>query len=207
MNKTVAIIMLWVIHVSALIGIAIGNADFFFPKSPFTLIYLAVLTIWFFPVNSVKKIGLFLLCFSTGMAVEWIGVHTGTLFGDYHYGVNMGWKLDGIPYLIGSNWALLTFITHELSRKYISNKWFIPIAGASLMVVLDFFLEQICDIAGFWHFTGGAGWFNYLCWFLIAMVLHAILLRFKLKGDLKISLHLYVVQLIFAIALWIIITI
>lgn len=207
MSKTVTIIMLWVIHLSALIGIAMGNGAFFYPKSPFTLIYLAILTLWFFPVTTIKKIILFLLCFCTGMAVEWIGVHTGSLFGDYHYGVNMGWKLDGIPYLIGSNWAVLTFITHELSRKYIPTPWMIPLVGAGLMVLLDFFLEQICDIAGFWHFTGGAGWFNYVCWFIIAAVLHTILLRFKLKGDLKISLHLYVVQLIFAIALWIITTI
>jgi len=106
MSKTVAIIMLWVIHLSALIGIAMGNGDFFYPKSPFTLIYLALLTVWFFPVTTIKKIILFTLCFWTGMAVEWIGVHTGSLFGDYYYGINMGFKLDGIPYLIGSNWAV-----------------------------------------------------------------------------------------------------
>ncbi len=207
MPKTVTIIMLWVIHISALIGIAMGNQDFFFPKSPFTLVYLAILCVWFFPVNSVKKALIFGLCFITGMSVEWIGVHTGYLFGDYHYGVNMGWKLDGIPYLIGSNWALLSFITYEISRKYITQRFLIPLAGAFLMVVLDFFLEQICDVAGFWHFNNGAGWFNYICWFLIAAALQYVLQFFKLKGDIKISLHLYSVQLIFAIVLWIIITI
>jgi putative membrane protein len=38
------------------------------------------------------------------------------------------------------------------------------------MVLLDVFLEQICDYAGFWSFEQGAGWFNYLCWFVITYV-------------------------------------
>ncbi len=207
MYKSVATAMLWVIHVSGIIGIALGNGSFFFPKSPLTLIYLAVVTIAFFPVLDLKKILLFALCFATGMGVEWIGVHTGTLFGDYHYGVNMGWKLDGIPYLIGSNWAILAFITHEIGRKITKNAIAHVAIGAGLMVLLDFFLEQVCDYAGFWHFDGGsAGWFNYLCWFLIAVALHVILRWQKLRGDTTISLHLFIVQLIFSIALWIIIT-
>jgi hypothetical protein len=74
-------------------------------------------------------------------------------------------------------------------------------------VGLDYFLEQICDFSGFWHFNHGAGWFNYLCWFVVAAILHAIALQFKLKGSKLISYHLYSVQLFFTIGLWIIITI
>jgi putative membrane protein len=39
-----------------------------------------------------------------------------------------------------------------------------------LMVLLDVFLEQICDYAGSGVLSRYMGWFNYLCWFVIALV-------------------------------------
>ncbi|KQC32991.1 hypothetical protein AAU57_06395 [Nonlabens sp. YIK11] len=204
--KNAAIIFLWVIHFSALIGIALGYETFFLGKSPFTMLYITALLAVFFPIMDLKTLGLFTICFVTGMTAEWIGVHTGWLFGEYSYGDNFGPKLDGIPFLIGVNWAVLTFVTHAIASKQTSNPWAISVIGASLMVILDFFLEQICDYAGFWSFTGGAGWYNYLCWFIIAFILHYIATHYKLKGDFKTSLHIYIVQLIFASILWIIIS-
>ncbi|GAL75923.1 conserved protein [Nonlabens ulvanivorans] len=154
-----------------------------------------------------KKVSLFALCFIVGMIVEWLGVHTGSLFGDYFYGDNLGPKLDGIPYLIGVNWAILAFISHSISQSYIKNITAQIFSAAGLMVILDFFLEHICDYAGYWHFNGGAGWWNYICWFIVASILHAVLAHYKLKGDRNTSLHLYTAQLIFALGLWIIISI
>lgn len=206
--KKYLIIFLWVIHISALIGLALGYKEFFLEKSPFTLLYLALILALFYPVNSLKKVALFGLCFVVGMGVEWIGVHTGALFGNYYYGENIGPKLDGIPYLIGSNWGILAFTSHTISTTYLKNKTAQIFTGAALMVLLDFFLEQICDYAGYWHFEGGiAGWWNYVCWFIVAAMLHTVLAHYKLQGDRNTSLHLYIVQLLFAAGLWIIITI
>ena len=203
----IAIVFLWVLHLAALIGIAIGYEDFFLPKSPFTIMYLLFFLIFFFKIDSRNKLLLFMAFMITGIGVEWIGVHTGSLFGDYYYGKNFGPKLDGIPLLIGVNWALLTFTTHVIAKSIFKSPIAIIATGAALMVGFDYFLEQICDFAGFWHFEGGAGWFNYLCWFIIAGALHAVSLQFKLRGNKLISYHLYGVQLFFAISLWIIITI
>lgn len=203
----IAIVFLWVLHLAALIGIAIGYEDFFLPKSPFTIMYLLFFLIFFFKIDSRNKLLLFIAFMSVGIGVEWIGVHTGSLFGDYYYGKNFGPKLDGIPLLIGVNWALLTFTTHVIAKSLFKSPVAIIATGAALMVGFDYFLEQICDFAGFWHFEGGAGWFNYLCWFLISAALHAVSFQFKLRGNKLISYHLYGVQLFFAISLWIIITI
>ncbi|MFT5926516.1 MAG: putative membrane protein [Rubritalea sp.] len=205
--KLGAVIFLWIIHIAALVGIALGYEDFFLPKSPFTLLYLLFLMIFFYKIDSQKTVLLFSVFMVTGIAVEWIGVHTGSLFGDYYYGKNFGPKIDGIPILIGVNWAILTFTTHVIAKKFLSSRIAIIALGAFLMVGLDYFLEQICDFSGFWHFDGGAGWFNYICWFLIAAILQAIALQFKLTGNKLISYHLYSVQLFFTIGLWIIITI
>ncbi len=206
MIKKAALIFLWVVHISALIGIALCQADFFLPKSPFTLMYILILCIAFIPVLTRRTWLLFSLFFMTGYVAEWIGVHTGFLFGDYYYGKNFGPKIDEIPILIGVNWAVLTTISHIIIHKITSNLYLKAVLGASLMVLLDFFLEQICDFAGFWHFEGGAGWFNYVCWWIIAFILHLLAGKFKLQGDFKTALHIYSVQLIFTAALWIIIT-
>lgn len=141
--KNPVLIFLWVIHLAALIGIAIGYEDFFLPKSPFTMLYLAAVLIAFFPVLTLKKILLFIAFMLVGIGVEWLGVHTGYLFGDYYYGENFGWKIDGIPYLIGVNWALLSFCTHSIARHLLKNQLLVIVIGAALMVLLDFFIKAL----------------------------------------------------------------
>ncbi|GAL75924.1 hypothetical protein JCM19275_148 [Nonlabens ulvanivorans] len=55
MIKKSLILFTWVLHVTALIGIALGYQDFFVTKSPFTLLYLA-LVLWIcYPIQSIKK--------------------------------------------------------------------------------------------------------------------------------------------------------
>lgn len=207
MIKQVAIGFLWIIHLSAIIGIALGYETFFFPKSPFTMVYIMFMMVWWFPVNKIYTIGLFFICFAIGMLTEWIGIHTAWLFGDYRYLNNLGIKLDGVPLLIGVNWGILVFITHILAGHYYKNKWLRAMLGATLMVIMDYFLEQICAHAGFWEFTNGAGWYNYICWFAIGYVLQLLASRFQLQGDKRVALNLYLVQTLFAAILWILITI
>jgi putative membrane protein len=208
MIKKAALIFMWIIHLSGLIGIALGYEDFFLPKSPFTLVYLFFITILFIPVDSKKSVLLFSSFFVTGFVVEWIGVNTGILFGDYYYGKNFGPKIGGIPILIGANWAVLTLTSHVIASKLVDSIVWKAAIGAGLMIFIDFFLERICDYAGYWHFTGGlAGWYNYVCWYVVAFGLHLMAGFFKLQGDHKIALHIYSVQLIFSLLLWIIIMI
>jgi uncharacterized membrane protein len=207
MIKKFCIIFLWVIHVSGIIGIYLGHDDFFFPKSGGTILYILLLLVLWFPVKEIKSWLLFVGCAATGIVAEWIGVHTGKLFGEYHYLDNMGYDLDGVPYLIGVNWAVLVFITHSMAQVVFKSKYLVATAGAGLMVFIDYFLEQMCEYAGFWTFDNGAGFYNYLCWFIIAWFLHLAAFEVKLKGDPKIAAHLYIVQLIFALSIWIIISI
>ncbi len=207
MIKKAALIFLWVIHVAALIGIAMGHEDFFFPKSPFTMLYLLLLLVIWFPIKKLATLLLFFICFATGMTVEWIGVHTSWLFGTYEYLENFGIKLDGVPLLIGVNWGILVFITHKIAGDMHNNKFVQAAIGAGLMVFMDFFLEQICARAGFWEFTQGAGFYNYACWFAIGYLLQLLASHFNLQGDKQTAYHLYLAQTLFAAILWILITI
>ena len=103
--KNASIVFLWIIHISALIGILLGYESFFLEKSPFTICYLVALLFLWFPINKIKPLLLFIAVAITGIGVEWLGVHSGLLFGDYSLGENFGPKFDGIPYLIGLTWA------------------------------------------------------------------------------------------------------
>lgn len=133
-----------------------------------------------------------------GMLAEWIGVHYGVLFGNYAYGSNFGPKLDGVPFLIGINWALLTFITASIATYLVTNKIAQIILAASLMVLLDFFMEHSAPRFDFWSFEGAiVPLKNYVTWFVVAVLFQTIIQFKKIKGDLTFSINLYVAQLVF----------
>ena len=193
----IAIGIIWLFHINGLIGIAIGNGDWFIPKTPMNLTISALLFVSFYPVNNLKKIVAFTACFLTGMSVEWVGVHTSTLFGVYSYGENLGPKLDGIPYLIGIYWALLVFSTAEISRHIAPSKIIRILLGSTLMVALDVLMEQLAPTFDFWTFEGGVPIKNYITWFVVALVLQALFVIMKITGDRKISYHLFLAQVTF----------
>ena len=103
--------ILWLFHLSAILGICLGYNDWFIEKTPINLVVSLVLFICLYPLDSKKKLLMFLVFFSVGMFAEWLGVNYQLLFGSYQYGSNFGPKLDGVPLLIGVYWALLAFIT------------------------------------------------------------------------------------------------
>jgi len=201
--KTIlGILIIWIFHCSGLLGIYLGNTDWFIAKSPLNLLVSLVIFMWLFPISNLKWFLLFFLFFVLGMFAEWLGVTYGILFGSYTYGNNLGPKLDGVPYLIGSYWALLTFVTATISYKVRIPRWLQPILGASLMVLLDVFMEKSAPKFDFWAFDGVVPLANYLAWFGIGLALHYILYFAKVKGNFSISLHLYFAQLLFFLSFY-----
>ncbi|MEJ2585284.1 MAG: carotenoid biosynthesis protein [Robiginitalea sp.] len=196
------VFLLWLLHLSGLIGIAAGAADWFIPKTPLNLVVTTLIFFSIFPLNSFRKTGFTVFVFAVGMTAEWIGVHTGYLFGTYSYGENLGPRLDGIPYLIGFNWAILSLASGSLS-----DGWKVPKPvrigiGALIMVGLDFFIEGVAPLMDLWTFRGGAPpvW-NYVCWFGLALFFQWVYQRSGISGNRTISLHLIGVQLVFFIFL------
>jgi putative membrane protein len=197
-KKTFSIFLVWLFHLSAIIGITLGHTDWFVAKTPLNLLLAFALLALNYPLNSPKKWLLTAVFFVGGMLVEWIGAHYGFLFGEYYYGENLGPKLDGVPWLIGINWAMLILITGAIASK-ISGHFFWKIFwGATLMVVLDYFMEVSAPVFDFWIWeTEGAPVRNYIAWFFIAGVLHFLYQRSKMQGDILFSFHLYAAQFVF----------
>ena len=196
----IAIGLIWLFHVSGMIGTVLGYVDWFLPKTPLNLLVCFSLLIWVFQINGTKQLATVAFLFAAGMLVEWIGVTYGFLFGAYHYGSNLGTKLDGVPFMIGINWAMLVMITGAISDRLFNNQWLKVLLGASLMVGLDFFIEPSAPLMDFWYWElGHPPLRNYIAWFAIALILHWVYQRNIKSGHFAFSLHLYVAQLIFFI--------
>lgn len=198
-NKTsLAIGIVWLFHIAALIGVSLGFQDWFVSKTTLNLSICLLLFFWVFPMDNLKKYAAFSLFFAGGMFAEWLGVNYGVLFGTYSYGSNFGPKLDGVPYLIGVYWGILTFISATLASFITSNAPLKIILAAGLMVFLDFFMEHSAPIFDFWTFEGGSAPFeNYTTWFSIAVIFQVILHFLRQEGSTRFSFHLYMAQLIF----------
>jgi len=193
-----SVFLLWLFNLSAITGIYIGNQDWFMSKTPLNMLLILGLTILVFPVDSWKKGLLFLGIGIASIFSEWLGVNYGLIFGEYEYGKNFGPKIDGVPYLIGVNWAFLTFATAAIATKWLQNFWARIGFGAALMVVLDFFLEESAPRFDFWYWDQGYPPLqNFLGWFVLAFLFHMLFQGMKLKGNSLFSHHLYVSQLIF----------
>ena len=197
-HKAIAIAALWVFHIAACVGVTLGFKDWFISKTPLTLSLMLIMLIVYFPINKLKKWVFAVIIFCSGFLVEWIGVKYGVPFGKYHYGENLGFKLDGIPLMIGVNWTVLVLITGVISAKLTSKIWLRILFASLLMVFLDFFMEKSAPIFDFWIWDiGHAPLQNYVAWFGIALIMQVLFQSFKIAGDLKTSLNLYAAQVIF----------
>ena len=193
-----AIGFVWLVHVSAVIGIFMGYREWFITKTPMNLLLLMLVLFIFNPLLDRKSLGVFGLVFLTGFLSEVIGVNTGLLFGDYQYGNNLGPKIAGVPLLIGINWAVLVVATAEITRETRMNILLKAALAAGLMVLLDFFIEPLAPALDFWTWTyGHPPAFNYITWYIIAFGLTWFYLRSKIAGNKTVALHIFLSQLFF----------
>ena len=197
-HKAISIATLWVFHIAAVLGVTMGFKDWFISKTPLTLTLMLIVLIVYFPISTRKYWILAGLIFCLGFLAEWIGVKYGILFGKYRYGSNLGLKLDEIPLMIGVNWTILVLITGVISGALTRRKWLRILIASVLMVFLDYFMETSAPIFDFWIWDiGHAPLQNYIGWFSVAVILQFLFQSFKIAGDLTISVHLYVAQLLF----------
>ncbi|SDG62641.1 carotenoid biosynthesis protein [Psychroflexus sediminis] len=196
----IAIGILWLFHISGIIGISLGFQDWFASRTALNLLIMFMALIFFFPMDTLKKWAFFFLFGLSGVFVEYLGVTFGLFFGEYAYGDNFGPKISGVPLLIGINWAMLTFICGAVANKLSDNIFLKSLLGTFMMLLLDLFMEKIAPIFDFWEFTGGyAPVDNYIAWGIISFIFLLIFHFAKIKGNFLISFHLYLVQLVFFI--------
>ena len=199
-KKNISIFLIWLVHISGFLGMVFYDLDFF---AGFTSINLSLMSIIVFTnikLTNKNQIFSLLLIFLVGMLSEFIGVNYGLIFGEYTYGNNLGFKLFGVPLLIGLNWVILTVICANIASILIKNNSILLmiILGTTLMLIMDFVMEPIAPKLDLWKFKNlVVPTSNYIGWLIISILAQTIYnIQFKEK-EFKISLNLYTAIFIF----------
>jgi putative membrane protein len=197
-TSKISVFIIWLFHLCGMVGISYGNKEFFLAFTPINLFISFVLLFVNQKQLESKELKSAFLIFFIGMISEILGVNYGLIFGDYVYLDNLGFKIFGVPVLIGVNWIILTFITGSLSSFIFKNKYVSIFMGAILMIGLDLLIEPVAPLLGFWIFDlQKVPLQNYIGWFVIGIITQA-LFQFKIaEKELTFSTHLLIINAIF----------
>jgi bisanhydrobacterioruberin hydratase len=207
-------------HTIGLVGILYFDKQFFLSATPLNLLLSFILLVWTQNGKNRDFLLFLLACFLAGVIVEMIGVNTGYLFGDYSYGDVLGVKLLHVPLVIGINWAIIIYCCgisiHTLLLKAINRvatdtgkppaalkALSIIVDGATLAVFFDWLMEPAAIRLGYWqwHGDGSIPIFNYICWFLVSVVLLTVFHFSKFNKQNKFAVNLLLVQMMFFLLL------
>ena len=193
------IILLFILHFVGGVALSMDSVkSMFLMLTPFNLILTFGLLIWGnkdFSFNFFKVIS---VLFLIGFFVEVIGVHSGLLFGEYHYGKTLGFQFLEVPLIIGVNWVLLVVSSFAVSSYFVSNSIFKVVLSSIIMVLLDLMIEPVAIRLDFWHWQAEViPLQNYLMWFLVALLMNWILTFNRFKFNVKLGFGLLISQVLF----------
>jgi putative membrane protein len=193
------IIFIGIFYLVGIIGMSIGPYKSFFVGLSFFHLLLSFGILLIGRKKQSSALWLFIgIAFAIGMLVEWIGVHTGMLFGSYKYGAVLGPKVFDVPLIIGVNWAMLSIVSAALLASLKLNFWLEVVVSAFLMVFLDFLMEPVAIKLGFWNWKNGViPFYNYVCWFAIALVIQLIYRKWRLNEANNVAVALFIYLTIF----------
>jgi bisanhydrobacterioruberin hydratase len=142
------------------------------------------------------------LLFLIGVFVEIIGTKTGWLFGNYAYGKTLGWKILGVPAIIGVNWATMVICSSTWVSKWNTTIWWKAIAAALIMTGLDFLIEPVAMQLDFWQWENDTvPFYNYVCWFVISIPMHLFYIKWNLVENNSVPKSVYILMLVFFVVL------
>ena len=198
-NKKVSIIIIWLFHLSGLLGLLYIDKNLFASLTPLNLFIST--TLLFVNQTNATRIKFFIVftIFFVGMIAEILGVQYGLIFGNYEYGNNLGLKLLGVPILIGFNWVVLTVICGSISSKiFKKSKVLSIIFGVILMLLIDITLEPIAPVLDYWEFSGSkAPLQNYIGWGITSLITQTLFQYFYKTKEFIFSINLFIAQFLF----------
>ena len=137
--------------------------------------------------------------------IEWLGVQTGAIFGEYTYGQTLRPSIGGVPISIGCAWFVMliasTAVAQKIAPKSLTeNRLHLACVVAVLMVCFDLLMEPAAVKLDYWTWLdNNVPLQNYLVWFGLSFIFATIglqtgVLRQKLP---PIAVHFYFAQLIY----------
>ncbi len=137
--------------------------------------------------------------FGLTIIFEAIGVNTSIIFGDYFYSNILGFKILGVPLVIGLNWTIVLVGLFTLTDNSVQlNVFFNSLIIGVLAVLFDYILEPVAIKLNYWQWNANiVPMKNYISWFIIAFIFGFI--GFKLKAKYKdgLIIHYIFAQFLF----------
>lgn len=202
------VIVLVILHQVGVVGLHLPETrELFQQLVPLNLLTSVGVLLWFHRPWTLR-FGIF--CFAifwAGYLVELLGVSTGVIFGPYHYDTALGFKVGGVPPMIGVNWLMLVYTTGVLAREISPNLWVRTTLAAAAMVLLDLLIEPMAIRYDFWTWETDQGHIpvqNFVAWFAISWFMAY---AFQAQPDVQrnpIAIPLYLIQLFFFLTFWVV---
>lgn len=127
--------------------------------------------------------------------LEYIGITTGLVFGDYSYGSGLGIKLLNVPLVIGFNWVMVILGISELLRKYNWNIIYKTVLIGLIATLFDFYMEPSAVALDYWNWhTTIIPLKNYIDWSLTAVIFSALYYRLEIKTVVKPAMYYFILQ-------------
>ena len=195
----IIIILLLILHLVGGVALSMDSVkSIFLALTPFNLALTFGLLIWAnddFSFNFFKIIS---ILFLIGFFVEVLGVYSGLLFGEYHYGKTLGFQFLEVPLIIGVNWVMLLVSSFAVSSYFVSNSILKVVLSSIIMVFLDLMIEPVAIRLDFWYWQAEViPLQNYLMWFIVSLLMNWILTFNRFKFNVKLGFGLLISQVLF----------
>lgn len=164
--------------------------------TPYNLLLTFVICFLYLP----KKIFIsnFIYLFTIGIVVEFLGIKTGLLFGNYKYGSTLGIQLFNVPLIIGINWFVLAVAARGCANRITKISFFQVLSAALLMVGLDFLIEPVAMKYDFWEWEQNKVPIqNYFMWFLVSLLMQVVLNKKSILIPFSLGFVILISQFIF----------
>lgn len=200
MNKSSLLIVILVIfYMVGIVGLLLPEYHDYFLSLSFFNLMLSFGIVLIARKSKISRFLLFVLvCIAYGFIAELIGTKTGLLFGDYSYGASLGYKMYGVPLVIGINWALLIVSSASLVNTIKTTLFVRSVLAALLMTLLDVLIEPVAIESDFWHWTNGSiPLYNYISWFFVALPIIYAYFKLNLAETNKVFNALFILMILF----------
>lgn len=175
--------------------------SFFLPLTGWILLLTFILLLSKHKPYDGRFTGWALIVLVGSFLMEWLGVKTGAIFGEYHYTSLLGYHLDGVPVVIAMNWFVLVYGCIEVCSRITKNKWAKIIFVAVMMTAIDVLLEKVAARFHFWVWANEKiPAENYIAWFALSFVFALLYEELKVKTKNPIAIHVLIILVLFLVS-------
>ncbi len=184
---------------------------------PYTLPFFVILT----PLAIVVALGMLIMgherptdwrffvaigiVFALSYVVELLKVHVFFVENVFMFGDSFGPMLLNIPLIIGLSWVALLYICAAIAERLNTNVVVKVLASSGLVLLFDIALELVAHKLDFWYWTWGIPIWNYVMWFVSALIMFTIMKLFRVSIKNRLATTMYVTLIIFLLLLHVII--